>query len=308
MPLDPDIEALLPALNANDISRASVAAARESFKANILRGRRDVEAPEVAAIEEIEVDGAAGPLAARVYRPFGPPPHPTLVFFHGGGFVIGDLDTHDHQCRRVCRDAAVVVMSVAYRLAPESPFPAGVSDATAATRWAASNIAALGGDRGRLAVGGDSAGGNLAAVAAQELRGVEPPLAAQLLIYPVCDFAHDYPSAVENGIGYYLTTEDMAWFDERYLPAPADRSDPRASPLLAADLSGVAPAIVFTAEYDPLRDDGEAYADALAAAGVPTVKRRCAGLIHGFVGLAGVSEGAARATRELTDELRRLLA
>ncbi len=308
MPLDPDIEALLPTLNASDLLQASVADARETFKANVVRSRRGVEPPEVAAIDEIDVDGAAGPLAARVYRPAGPAPHPTLVFFHGGGFVIGDLETHDFQCRRLCRDSEVVVVSVAYRLAPESPFPAGVSDAIAATRWAARNVATLGGDRARLAVGGDSAGGNLAAVAAQAVRGDEPPLAGQLLIYPVCDFANEYPSAVENATGYYLTAEDMGWFDERYLREPADRRDPRASPLLAADLSGVAPAIVFTAEYDPLRDEGEAYADALAAAGVPTVKRRGAGLIHGFVGLAALSAGAARATRELTDELRRLLA
>ena len=196
------------------------------------------------------------------------------MFFHGGGYVIGDVDTHDNQCRMLCREAEAVVLSVGYRLAPEHPFPAAPEDCFAATRWAAEHVDRLGGDAGRIAVAGDSAGGNLAAVVALMARDAGgPALAAQLLIYPGTDFAGGYPSETENAEGFFLTRADMEWFREQYL-AGADPSDPRLSPIAAPDLSGLPPAVVATAEFDPLRDQGDAYARALEEAGVPVIARR----------------------------------
>ena len=200
-----------------------------------------------------------------------------------------------------------MVLSTDYRLAPEAPFPAALEDALCATRWAAENVADLGGDPDRIAVAGDSAGGNLAAVVAQQLRDTGPALAAQLLIYPGTDFVERYPSEQENAEGYFLTLEDMAWFAGHYVDE-ADPADPRLSPLRAPDLSGLPPAVVATAEFDPLRDQGDAYADALAAAGVPVVKRSYPGLIHGFFDLGALSPACASAVRELCADLRGLLA
>ena len=232
---------------------------------------------------------------------------PTLVFFHGGGFVIGDIDSYDSQCRLLCRDGGVAVLSVEYRLAPEDPFPAAPEDAIAVTAWALDNADRLGGDPDRVAVGGDSAGGNLAANATQALRDHQPVLAAQLLIYPVTDFTSERPSHEENGDGLFLTLDDMEWFRSLYVgDGPVD--DPRVSPLLAEDLSGLPPAIVITAELDPLRDDGEAYAEALEEAGVPVTRRRFDSLIHGFFAMGTASKAAERAVEEVCKELANALA
>jgi acetyl esterase len=206
----------------------------------------------------------------------------------------------------LCRATDAVVLSVGYRLAPEHPFPAAVEDSIAALRWAHAHIGELGGDGGRTAVAGDSAGGNLAAVTARLARDEGLPLAAQLLIYPGTDFAGGYPSESENAEGYFLTAADMAWFARNYA-GDADVADPRLSPIRADDLSGLAPAIVVTAEFDPLRDQGEAYAEALARAGVQVVRRRYGGLIHGFFDLGALSPAAAAATREVCADLRGLL-
>jgi acetyl esterase len=231
-----------------------------------------------------------------------------VVFFHGGGFVLGDVDTHDNQCRALCTGVEAVVLSVGYRLAPEHPCPAAVDDCLAATRWAAEHVADLGGDRDRIAVAGDSAGGNLAAVVCQQARDTGgPALAAQLLIYPGVDFETRYPSEEENAEGYFLTLEDMIWFADNYA-GHMDRRDPRMSPLRAAELSGLPPAVIATAEFDPLRDQGEAYADALERAGVPVVRRRYDGLIHGFFDLGALSPACAGAVSELCADLRGLLA
>jgi acetyl esterase len=281
--------------------------ARAAFRLLTVDLRRPETIVGVAGVEELTLAGPAGDLRARVYRPDGEGPHPTVVFFHGGGYVIGDLDTHDNQARTLCREVGAVVLSVAYRLAPEHPFPAGVRDCEAATRWAATHVDELGGDGSRLAVAGDSAGGNIAAVVARRARDDGgPAVAAQLLIYPGTDHAGDYPSRTENAEGLFLTRADMRWFSDHYVGA-AERTDPDLSPVLAEDLAGLPPAVVVTAQYDPLRDEGEAYAHALERAGVPVTLRRFDGLIHGFFDLAALSPAAAEAVRETCAELRRLL-
>jgi acetyl esterase len=233
-----------------------------------------------------------------------------MVFFHGGGFVIGDIETHDDQARQICRDGEMVVVSVDYRLAPEHKFPAGHEDCVAATKWAADNVAELGGDTERLVVGGDSAGGNMAATVALACRADGPTLAAQFLLYPSVDFSEeaDYPSRVENAEGYFLTADDMLWFRTQYLPDDVDVTDPRLSPTLAGDLAGVAPAVIGVAEFDPLRDEGLAYAKALADAGVNVVVRRYDGMIHGFFGFTQYSAAAAEAAADTVKRLRDLLA
>jgi acetyl esterase len=311
MPVDPAIQGLLSMLEA--MQRPSLAAGtHEQARAAFRMLTVDMRAPDtvvpVRETEDIEVPGPNGPLPARVYRPDDEGKVPTIVFMHGGGFIIGDIETHDNQCRMVCREVGAVVVSVAYRLAPEAPFPAGVEDAVAATRWIAEHIADFGGDPDRLAIAGDSAGGNLAAVVAQVLRDEGGPrLAAQLLVYPSTDFAGDYPSRAENAEGYFLTLADMEWFANHYVGEASDLTDRRLSPLLAEDLAGLPPAVVVTAEYDPLRDEGEAYAHALEREGVPVTLRRYDGLIHGFFDLGALSPAAADAVRDTCAELRRLL-
>ena len=266
----------------------------------------------VSATEDTSYDAVDGPRAARVYRPAAAAGAvPTVLFLHGGGFVIGDLDTHDDHGRRLCHDVGAVVVSVDYRLAPEHPFPAGHDDCVAALRWVHAHIGELGGDPSRVAVAGDSAGGNLSAAVAIAARDEGLPLKAQLLIYPGTDFvdADTHASRAENADGLFLTAEDMRWFGDHYLGGDAALAlDPRASVLGVKDLTGVAPAVVGTGEYDPLRDEGNAYAAALGRAGVRVVSHQYPGLIHGFFGLGPVSEAADRATGELCADLRELLA
>ena len=308
VPLDPQIAALLEQINAAPpMSRGTPEEAREGFRKLTTAAAAFSPEIEVDSIEEIEVDGADGPLETRLYRPLGDAVCPTLLFFHGGGFVIGDLVSYDAQCRLLCRDGGVAVLSVAYRLAPEHPFPAAADDAIAAAEWTLANVERLGGDPARVAIGGDSAGGNLAAVAAQALRDREPGFAGQLLIYPVTDFSSERPSHAENAEGLFLTGDDMEWFRGLYV-GESDLTDPRISPLLADDLAGLPPAVVITAEFDPLRDDGEAYAEALEDAGVPVRRRRFDGLIHGFLAMGTASPAAAGAAQEVCGELRELLA
>jgi acetyl esterase len=244
----------------------------------------------VGAVRDLTVDGAAGPLKARLYSPASTTPgrRPLLVFFHGGGWVVGDLDTHDQPCRLLCRYADVHVLSVDYRLAPEFPAPAAAEDAVASYRWALEHAAELGADPSRVAVGGDSAGGNLAAVVAQQARntGIQAP-AVQLLVYPGTDASTRYPSKDLFAEGYFLTKKQMDWYWDTY-SAGGSRTDPWLSPLCADDLAGLAPALVTTAAFDPLRDEGETYAAALRAAGTPVVLRRAAGLVHGYLSMTGI--------------------
>lgn len=243
----------------------------------------------VGTVRDLTVDGADGPLRARHFSPSdGGAGRPLVVFFHGGGWVVGDLDTHDQPCRLLTRHADVHVLSVDYRLAPEHPFPAAVEDAVAAFAWGVEHAGELGADPTRVAVAGDSAGGNLAAVVAQATRdaGTTPP-SAQLLLYPAVDSSVDRPSKDLFAEGYLLTRRQTDWYRDTYADGVA-RTDPRLSPLRAADLSGLAPAVVATAGFDPLRDEGEAYAEALRAAGVPVVLRRADGLVHGFFSMTGI--------------------
>ena len=315
MPLDPAIQgmlALLESLDRPSMAEGTPEQARRAFRTLTVDLRQPEAVVEVGAVEDTTVPGPEGALPARIYRPAdAEQPLPTVVFFHGGGFVIGDLDTHDNQCRWVCREVDAVVLSVAYRLAPEDPFPAGLSDCLAATRWAAEHIGELGGDPDRLAVAGDSAGGNLAAVVATICRERgEPELAAQLLIYPSVDFTDEdgevHRSRVDNAEGYFLTAEDMRWFTSNYVPEGNDPGHPHLSPL-HHDLADLPPAVVVTAEFDPLRDEGDAYAAALSDAGVEVWHRSYEGLIHGFFDLPALSPAAERAVRETCGALRDLL-
>ena len=240
----------------------------------------------VARIEDLALDLDTGRVPVRVYGPaITDAPLPIVAYFHGGGWVFMGIETHDRICRRLANAAGALVVSVEYRLAPEHPFPAPLDDCLAATRWLAARGAELGGDPSRLAVAGDSAGGNLSAAVALRARTDGPPLAAAALVYPVCDAGCDTASYDTNRDGYLLTAHDMRWFWRCYLGLDGDPADPVASPLRAADLAGLPPTLVVTAEYDPLRDEGEAYAGRLAAAGVPVEARRFDGMLHGFLGM-----------------------
>ena len=240
----------------------------------------------VYAVDERVIPGPAGAMPVRVYRPSPASDLPVLVWFHGGGWVTGNLDTHDQLGRLLADHVGAVVVSVDYRLAPEAKFPAAADDCLAAYEWVLAHADEIGGDARRVAIGGDSAGGNLAAVVALDARtqGLPQPK-LQLLVYPVTDYEFDSVAMIDNAKGYFLEAESMRWFYEHYARTPDDFSDERFSPLRATDLAGLARAVVITAEYDPLRDQGEAYARRLTDAEVPTQSVRADGLIHGFFGM-----------------------
>jgi acetyl esterase len=263
---------------------------------------------DVAAYDR-QVDGADGPLRARVYVPKSAPAAdaPGLVFFHGGGWVVGSIESHDSLCRALASLAGVVVVSVEYRLAPEHPFPAPPRDAIAATRWVLGNAALLGIDAHRVAVGGDSAGGNLAAVVAQALRADARRPAFQLLVYPATDMTRALPSQAMFREGFFLSRAASDWYLGHYLPDPADATKPLASPLFAADLSRLPPALVLTAGFDPLRDEGRAYAEKMRSAGVEVEHVCTPGQMHGFVSLGGALRDGARAVELAASRLRAVL-
>jgi acetyl esterase len=277
--------------------------ARYRRECTLFRG----EPTPVGSVSDFTIPGPGGPLRLRHYEPATDAPQPLTVYLHGGGFTIGDLDTHDEPCRILCRDGNLHVLSVEYRLAPEDPFPAALDDARAALRWAQAHAAELGAEPARVAVGGDSAGGNLAAVIALETRDDTPP-AAQLLIYPVVDSGNTRPSQQLFGQGYFLSDEDRAAFTGYYLDGTgvAD-ADWRVAPLYAPDLAGLAPALVVTAGFDLLRDEGEAYAEALRAAGTPVRLTRIAGHGHGFLHMTGVAPTAREAMIQIARDWRALL-
>lgn len=262
-------------------------------------------ATPLPVVRDLPIPGPGGAINARLYRPAADGVLPGLVFFHGGGWVIGDLDSHDDLCRDLAAEAGCAVLAVDYRLAPEHRFPAAADDAIAATRWAAANAVELGIDPKRLAVGGDSAGGNLAAISALAARDSGVPLAAQLLIYPVTDMAHlEGESYTACGEGYGLTADAMGWFRRHYLADAAAAQDWRVSPLLAKDLGRLPPALVVTAEFDLLRSEGEAYAKRLADAGVPTELARYDGMIHGFASMAGALDVGRQVRSDMARWLR----
>ena len=272
------------------------------------RGAVSPKAPEVAETRLLLAPGPGGPVAMRGYRPSGASVQeilPALVYFHGGGWVIGDLDTHDVLCRQLANGARCAVFSVDYRLAPESPFPAAVDDCIAATHYVAAEARALGIDPARIAVGGDSAGGNLAAVVSIDARDrAGPAIAFQLLIYPATDQRCGFPSHLRNGEGYLLTRHSMEYFRGFYLPRKADWDDWRASPLLAQTLAGLPPAFVLTAGYDPLVDEGKAFAERLAREGAPVSHREYSDMVHGFILMGGALERANAAVEDCCAALR----
>jgi acetyl esterase len=298
MPLDPQFRTILDTLETKGLVplvQGDAEASRAHYRRLALSRRGPQYVPEqVASV----TDGhSPGGVRVRVYEPL----HPlgrTLIYLHGGGWVLGDVETHDPLCRRVANGTGARVVSVDYRLAPEHPFPAGLDDAEEVLHWLRAT------DPGRpLGVAGDSAGASLSAGLALRARDQQVPLAAQLLLYPATDPTMTSPSFAENGEGYFLTASDMDWFYRQYLPASAPEAD-----LAHADVAGVAPAIVATAEFDPLRDEGAAYAEHLSRAGVPTTHIPGPGLIHGFAGFIGVVDAADATVATILERLGQLLA
>ena len=313
MPLDPQAKIYLDQLAALNLPDAPALTPREARAQMELGAVMLGRPPAVGRVEDRTIPGPDGPIRVRLTVPEGTDtvPRPALVYFHGGGWVVGSIGSHDHLCRSITALSGVSVISVDYRLAPEHPFPAALDDAQAATEYVAEHPAEFGVDPARLAVGGDSAGGNLAAVVARRLRDKgNPPLALQLLIYPATDADLNTASYLENAEGYMLTRAAMAWYWDQYVPDEAQRLHPDASPLRAADLSKLPPAWILTAEYDPLRDEAEVYARRLVDAGVPVKLTRYDGMFHGFLrrhaqlarGKAALSEVANALRAALLDQ------
>ena len=310
MPLDPEAKAVLDSLSGGpevDPFTVPHTVMREGFAA--MSGL--TEGPKVGRVEMREVDGPAGKIPVRVYSPLATAAadadglKPGLLFFHGGGFVVCDLDSHDATCRELANGSDCVVVSVDYRLAPEAKFPAAPEDCYAATEWVSQNAKALGVDANRIAVAGDSAGGNLAAVVAILARDRNgPKLVHQLLIYPVTDNRFDTSSYKENGVGYFLSSEMMKWFWHHYLESESDGDNPLASPLRASNLRGLPDTTLLTAEFDPLRDEGRAYAERLEEAGVATSYTDYPGVFHGFFGMTEAIPRARQAVDEACAALR----
>src|SRR3954468_2900103 len=314
-PLDPVIAQIIPLLPLRDPTNMTPQSARDALRA-LAASRADVPPPPVMSAEDIKVKGATGFLSARAYRNSNDK-SPTVVFFHGGGWVAGDLETHDRQARWLAIETGAVVVSVDYRRPPEVRFPGAFEDALAATKDVIARIAEFGGDERRVGIAGDSAGGNLAATTAIACRDAGIRLAAQLLVYPVTDVFGNYadarenarfPSRAENAEGYFLSRAVMEWFCGHYLADPSQQTVWRLSPWRAASLAGVAPAIVTTAWFNPLRDEGTAYARALEAAGGPVKHHEGPGLIHGYFGLGAASEVARAEAQRARADFKALLA
>ena len=309
MPLDPCFRSTLDAIAARAGQAAPgvdpVAAARAGVGAMFTHAN----APQVQTVDRM-IAGADGEIPVRIYTPSDHDAAsgetlPLLVLFHGGGFIAGSPDSHDGGARELCAQAHAIVVSVDYRLAPEHRFPAAAEDCYAALLWTAAHAAELGGDATRLAITGDSAGGNLAAAVALMNRDRGgPALALQALVYPVIDPACATASAVANGEGYLLTTASMKWMWSLYVNGAEDYANPYAAPIAAASLAGLPPALVITAEFDPLRDEGEAYGRALEAAGVPVTITRYDGMIHGFASCFDVTPRASEAAGEVARALQ----
>jgi acetyl esterase len=307
--LDPEIQPIVDLMNANPDPPGYFAPVEQA------RATHDLETaemsgpgPQVAEVRDLEAPGPGGPIPVRVFRPEGAGPLALVAYLHGGGWVIGSLDGFDPLCRALANESGAVVASIGYRLAPEHPFPAAPDDARAALRWLHEHAAELGADPGRMGVAGDSAGANLATVAARRLRDEgDSPLRFQALVYPVCDSALNTPSYRESSEGFGLSAAGMKRFWDLYLNG-ADGRRPDASPLQAEDLSGLPPAFVLTVRDDVLRDEGEAYAAALEAAGVPVTLRRYDGAIHGFFRWIARTEISRRAVAEVGAALRAALA
>jgi acetyl esterase len=308
--LDPTLQLALAGQRAFGINGLVLGGDVAISRAQMRETTQGFAGPQIhVGVSEVSIPGPAGPIPARHYHPATSDPAPLLVFYHGGGWSLGDLDTYDPLCRLTCRDADVHVLSIDYRLAPEHPAPAAIEDAYAAFQWASGHAADLGAIPGKIAVGGDSAGGNLAAVVSQRARDEGGPGEAhpvlQWLIYPRTDFTAKTRSLSLFADGFLLTKADIDWFTEQYLGGSGiDAGDPRVSPLLADSLTGLPPALIATAGFDPLRDEGDSYAAALRAAGTPVDARSMGSLTHGFANLFPLGGGSALATTELISALR----
>jgi acetyl esterase/lipase len=306
----PQVEALRREREAQGMVPVYEQSVEEARRADLAAIQEDAAPPEpVAEVVEERIPGPDGAdLPIRVFRPSTETPLPALLYFFGGGWVVGELDTCDAICRRLANGSGCAIVTVGYRLAPEHRFPAAVEDCYAAARWLGDHGARLGLDPARLAVGGDSAGGNLAAVVAQLARERGgPPLRFQLLVYPVTDHLPDTASMRDNDDPYFFNRRSAAWYWSHYLTSEYEASSPLASPLKAADLAGLPPALVITAELDPLCDEGEAYAERLRAAGVPVELTRYDGMIHGFFAMTGKLDAAEDALGRAAAALRRAL-
>ena len=303
MPLDPQAQEVLNQVAALGLPPNHTLTPEEA-RANAL-ARPRATGPKVAKVEDRVIPGSGAQVPVRIYTPEGTGPFPVLSWFHGGGWVLGNLDSADATARHLTVEAGCVVVSVDYRLAPEAKFPVPFDDCYAATEWIAQNAASINADPDKIAVGGDSAGGNLAAAVALKARDQGgPSLALQLLVYPVTARDFSTGSYRQNAEGYSLTTDAMKWFWDHYLSNDADAANPYAAPAAAKDLNGLPPALVITAEFDPLRDEGEAYAQRLRAAGVATTSSRYDGMIHGFFGMPAVIDKGKQAISEASSALR----
>jgi acetyl esterase len=296
MPLDPQVRRYL------DQQAALGAPPQREIPPTVQRANQ--RAARVLHVTERQIPGPGGAIPLRIFTPAGPKPWPVLVYFHGGGWVIGDLDVTDLRCRLLADWGRCLVVSVYYRHAPEHRFPAAIDDSYAATLWTAEHASELGADADRLAVCGDSAGGNLAAAVALMARESGPRIMFQNLVYPVVDHDFSRTSYIENAAGFGLSQDTMRWYWDQYVPDEAQRNDPFCSPFRAENLSGLPPAFIQTAEFDPLRDEGEAYAARLRAAGVPVLLKRYDGVIHGFVGQAGEFDIGKQAVIDAVTVLR----
>jgi acetyl esterase len=307
MPLDPQAQQVLDLIAELGLPPNHMVSPEEARINAAARPR--AAGPEVAKVENRKISGSGPEIPVRIYTPAGPGPFPILVWYHGGGWVVGDLESADASARHLTVGAACVTVSVDYRLAPDTKFPGPADDCYDAAVWAAQNAASINGDASRIAVGGDSAGGNLAAAISLMARDRgNPSLAFQLLVYPVTARDFNTNSYQQNADGYLLSKASMQWYWDHYLQSPTDASNPYAAPLAASDLSNLPPALVITAEYDPLCDEGEAYAQRLQDAGIPTTCTRYDGMIHGFFGMPAAIDKGKQAVGEATAALQQAFA
>ena len=307
MPLDPQARAFMDQMEALGLPPNNTVSPVEAR--NNSKSRPRAPGPEVAKLEDRSIPGVGPDIPVRIYTPRGNGPFPVLSWFHGGGWVVGDLDTADGTARHLAVESGCVVVSVDYRLAPEAKFPAAADDCYSATQWIAQNAAGINVDPTRIAVGGDSAGGNLAAAVSLMARDRGGPIIVfQLLVYPVTAWDFGTDSYRENSNGYPLTTDAMKWYWNHYLTSEADAANPYAAPMVAKDLTGLPPALTITAEFDPLRDEGEAYGQRLQAAGVTNTNSRYDGMIHGFFGMSAIMDQGKHAISEASTALKQAFA
>lgn len=305
MPVHDQVQAFLQLLAASNLppyEQSTVQQARDRMNAIAMLER---PATPIAEVIDLRIPGPAKEIPLRIYRPIPSPNQPTLIYFHGGGWVVGSIESHDRLCRALASASGFQVISVDYRLAPEHKYPAAVEDAEATYRYVRAHAAELGVDSAQIYLGGDSAGGNLSAVVCQRARDLNEPLPrGQVLIYPATGSAHKTASHAEFADGYLLTAGAMAWFASHYIEHPGQLRESSVSPAFAQDVSGLPPTFLLTAEFDPLRDEGEAYAQKLTAAGVPVSLRRYDGMIHGFLQLSAMVSAATTAIEEIAGWLR----